>query len=105
MSSTNKKIYFITGNPNKAKEFSQIIGDMGDFEIEIKNIDLPEYQGESEEIARKKCMHALEIVKEPVLVEDVSLCFNALNTLPGPYIKWFMEKLNSHGMTAHVNKT
>jgi inosine triphosphate pyrophosphatase len=26
-----------------------------------------------------------------VLVEDVSLVFNALSELPGPYIKWFVE--------------
>jgi inosine/xanthosine triphosphate pyrophosphatase family protein len=29
------------------------------------------------------------------VVEDTSLCFNALNGLPGPYIKWwaFVTKL------------
>jgi len=26
-----------------------------------------------------------------VLVEDSSLCFNAINGMPGPYIKWFLE--------------
>jgi hypothetical protein len=27
-----------------------------------------------------------------VCTQDTSLCFNALNGLPGPYIKWFLEK-------------
>jgi inosine/xanthosine triphosphate pyrophosphatase family protein len=30
-----------------------------------------------------KCKQALEIAKAPVLIEDVSLCFNALHGLPG----------------------
>lgn len=27
------------------------------------------------------------------MVEDTCLCFNALKGLPGPYIKWFLQKL------------
>ena len=38
------------------------------------------------------------MVEGPVIVEDTSLCFNALNGLPGPYIKWFLEKLGSDGL-------
>lgn len=98
MSSAGKQIYFITGNANKLKEFTQIIGDIGKYELSSKNVDLPEYQGEPEEIAREKCMAALELVKAPVLVEDTSLCFNALHGLPGPYIKWFLEKLKPTGI-------
>lgn len=98
MSSAPKKIYFITGNPNKLKEFSQIIGSIGEHELASKSVDLPEYQGEPEDIAREKCIAALELVKEPVLVEDTSLCFNALHGLPGPYIKWFLEKLKPEGV-------
>jgi len=33
-----------------------------------------------------------------VLVEDTCLCFNALKGLPGPYIKWFLEKLGHEGL-------
>uniref|UniRef100_A0A2K6GP71 Inosine triphosphate pyrophosphatase n=1 Tax=Propithecus coquereli TaxID=379532 RepID=A0A2K6GP71_PROCO len=40
----------------------------------------------------------LEEVKGPVLVEDTCLCFNALKGLPGPYIKWFLEKLKPEGL-------
>jgi inosine triphosphate pyrophosphatase len=43
------------------------------------------------------------------LVEDVSLCFNALHGLPGPYIKWFFAKLGYDGLNkllaAHDDKT
>ena len=33
------------------------------------------------------------------LIEDVSLCFTALNGLPGPYIKWFVEDLKLEGLS------
>jgi inosine triphosphate pyrophosphatase len=92
-----KTISFITGNPNKLKEFTQIIGDVSPYLFDTKSIDLPEYQGEPEEIAIAKCKTALEIAKSPVLIEDTSLCFNGLNGLPGPYIKWFLDKLKPEG--------
>ena len=94
----NRTIHFITSNPNKLKEFNQIIGDLSPYVIESKSIDLPEYQGEPEEVAREKCKTALEILKSPVLIEDTSLCFNALHGLPGPYIKWFLDKLKPEGL-------
>lgn len=34
----------------------------------------------------------------PVLVEDTCLCFNAMDGLPGPYIKWFLAKLGHDGL-------
>lgn len=37
-------------------------------------------------------------IRVPTLVEDTSLCFNALGGLPGPYIKWFLEKCGHDGM-------
>ena len=95
---SKRTIYFITGNANKLKEFSAIIGEVKGCEFESKNVDLPEYQGHSpEEIAMEKCKTAIELVKCPVLIEDTSLCFNALGGLPGPYIKWFLEKLKPEG--------
>ena len=32
------------------------------------------------------------------MVEDTCLCFNALKGLPGPYIKWFLEKIGHYGL-------
>ena len=67
------------------------------YELTSARIDLPEYQGEIDDISRKKCLNACKKVKGPVLVEDTSLCFNALGGLPGPYIKWFAKELDSRG--------
>lgn len=61
-------------------------------------IDLPEYQGEIDDICRNKCRAASDLVKGPVIIEDTCLCFNALKGLPGPYIKWFLDKLGPEGL-------
>merc|ERR1719210_2052669 len=63
-----------------------------------KKIDLPELQGEAEEISKEKCRLAVEEIKGPTIVEDTCLCYNALNGLPGPYIKWFLEKTGHEGL-------
>lgn len=55
-------------------------------------------QGEPEDISREKCRIAAKLVGGAVMVEDTSLCFNALGGLPGPYIKWFLEKLGHEGL-------
>ena len=93
----SKTISFITGNPNKLREFGQIMGEIANYNFDNRKIDLPEYQGEPEQIAIDKCKAAIEIAQAPVLIEDVSLCFNALGGMPGPYIKWFLEKLKPEG--------
>ncbi|KAH6024594.1 inosine triphosphate pyrophosphatase [Parastagonospora nodorum] len=48
---------------------------------------------------KKICLlRAAEAIKGPVLVEDTCLCFKAMNDLPGPYIKWFMQSLGAAQM-------
>lgn len=63
-----------------------------------QKVDLPELQGEIDEISRLKCKEAARIIRGPVIVEDTSLCFNSLGGLPGPYIKWFLDKLGPDGL-------
>jgi inosine triphosphate pyrophosphatase len=91
-----RKLAFVTGNKNKLKETQATIGDFMD--IEAHSLDLPEYQGDPLEIAAKKCREAYSLIKVPVITEDTSLCFNAYGGLPGPYIKWFLEKLKPEGL-------
>ncbi|XP_071077879.1 inosine triphosphate pyrophosphatase isoform X3 [Desmodus rotundus] len=93
-----KKIVFVTGNAKKLEEVIQILGDKFPCTLVAQKIDLPEYQGEPDEISIQKCREAARQVKGPVLVEDTCLCFNALGGLPGPYIKWFLEKLKPEGL-------
>ncbi|XP_067626130.1 inosine triphosphate pyrophosphatase [Eurosta solidaginis] len=94
----SKPITFVTGNAKKLEELIAILGDNFPRKVVSAKIDLPELQGEIEEIATKKCREAARQVNGPVLVEDTCLCFNALEGLPGPYIKWFLEKLQPEGL-------
>lgn len=92
------KVYFATGNKNKLEEMANILGPT--FDVISLDVDLPELQGEIDDIAKGKCQIAYEKynklgINEPIIVEDTALCFNAINGLPGPYIKWFLNKLSN----------
>jgi len=94
-------VTFVTGNQNKLKEVQKIVEKKitdGRVTIVAQSIDLPELQGEMREIVQEKCRLAARQVDGPVLVEDTSLCFNAMDGLPGPYIKWFLKKLGHDGL-------
>jgi len=93
-------ITFVTGNKKKLEEVKQILASAGELPFEITNckIDLPELQGDPFEIAKEKCRLAAKKVNGAVLTEDTSLCFNALNGMPGPYIKWFLENCGHDGL-------
>ncbi|KAJ8687038.1 hypothetical protein QAD02_022832 [Eretmocerus hayati] len=93
----SKPLVFVTGNAKKLEEFLAILGNFPR-EIVSQKIDLPEYQGEIDDICERKCRTAAEIVQGPVIIEDTCLCFDALKGLPGPYIKWFLDKLGPEGL-------
>jgi len=84
----NELPIFITGNQSKADYLSRQLG----ITLEHQKVDLDELQStDLHVIVAHKLKQAYEVCKKPVLVEDVSLAFNALGDLPGPYIKWFVE--------------
>jgi len=102
VSEDNEIITFVTGNKKKVEEIQRLLqdgsGGVIPYQITNRKLDLPELQGEPEEIAIEKCKLAATQVDGPVLIEDTSLCFNSLNGLPGPYIKWFLEKTGHDGL-------
>eukprot|EP00984_Skeletonema_dohrnii_P013503 scaffold5591_cov70-Skeletonema_dohrnii-CCMP3373.AAC.15 len=95
-------ITFVTGNKNKLLEVQGLISsDQGKsvpFDLTNAKLDLPELQGSPEEIAREKCKTAANLLQSAVMTEDTSLCFHALNGLPGAYIKWFLDGLGHDGL-------
>ncbi|KAJ3228711.1 hypothetical protein HDU78_009598 [Chytriomyces hyalinus] len=94
-----RTITFVTGNANKLKEVQAILASCTHLTLVNRKIDLPELQAASTaEVSTEKCKLAAEAVQGAVLVEDTSLCFNALNSLPGPYIKWFLEGVGHDGL-------
>ena len=80
---------FITGNQSKADYLSRQLG----IQLDHEKVDLDEIQStDLHKIVEHKLKQAYDVCGTPVLVEDVSLVFDALGELPGPYIKWFVEK-------------
>ncbi|SCV39181.1 probable inosine triphosphate pyrophosphatase [Fusarium fujikuroi] len=84
------EINLITGNANKIVDIKAILAPSG-IAVRNQSLDLPEIQGSIEEITIAKCRRAAEMVGGPVVVDDTALCFNAMNGMPGPYIKFFLE--------------
>lgn len=101
MNQTKKfPITFITGNKKKLEEFKSIMtGQMAEaYDISNMTLDLDEMQGKPEQIALTKVKLASTLTGKACLTEDVSLCLNALNGLPGPYIKDFLEGVKCGGI-------
>ena len=91
----NNNLIFITGNANKAK----YLADYFHMEVEHQKLDLPEIQSlDLREVVEDKARRAFTEVGKPVLIEDVSVTFDALKGLPGPLIKWFDQTVGNEGM-------
>jgi inosine triphosphate pyrophosphatase len=83
-------VTFITGNQNKADYLSKYLG----FPVKHHKIDLDEIQSlDLRTVVKHKLLQAYNEVKQPVLVEDVSLEFEALGRLPGTFIKFYVEEV------------
>lgn len=82
------KITFITWNQSKADYLSKYLW----FDVNYIKIDLEEIQSlDLNKIVEYKLKQAYKLIKKPVIVEDVSLEFQALGWLPWPFIKFFIE--------------
>ena len=89
------KLVFITSNPNKLAEAKSILKD---FQIDSVVLDIPEFQGDAEFVVKEKARLAAKKLGMACFVDDTALCFDALNGLPGIYIKEFLEKIGRDGV-------
>ncbi len=96
-SKVKPKLTFVTGNKNKLQEVQSILSTI---QVVNLDIDLPEIQGEPMDVIKNKVKYVKdnELVDGPFIIEDTSLLFNALNGLPGPYIKSFYDKIGNDGL-------
>jgi non-canonical purine NTP pyrophosphatase (RdgB/HAM1 family) len=91
---------FISGNQHKVDYLVKWLGRP----VDHHKADLDEVQSLSlRAVAEHKARQAYELVKRPVLVEDVGFVFKAMGQLPGPFIKWFLEDLGDQGICRLVN--
>lgn len=88
------QITFVTGNQNKFTEAKQIIP-----ELEMHDLDLVEIQEvDSQKIIEAKLLEAKKYLSGNIIVEDNSLVFNCLGSLPGPLNKWFSKSIGNQKM-------
>lgn len=90
-------LVFITGNQHKADFLSQQLG----HPVTHQKLDLDELQSlDLHTVVEHKVRQAYELVNKPVVVEDVSLTFEAMGRLPGTFIKWFLEEIGCEGLSS-----
>lgn len=95
------KIEYVTSNAGKFEEAQHVLEG---WDLEQVSIDLVEIQGDRQEIIRAKAYEALCILERPLIVEDVSVYCSALNGLPGPYIKAFLQLLGPDGIADLIHR-
>lgn len=87
----------VTGNEDKWIEAERILG----LPLRRVSLVLPEIQAHGvEEVTRSKLDVARAGGYGRVIVEDVSLGFDALGNFPGPYVKWLLEAAGGEGLGA-----
>ena len=93
-------VTFITGNQSKADYLAKYLG----LPVEHVKVNLDEIQSlDLKEIVEHKVRQAYAKIQKPVIVEDVSLEFEALGGLPGPFIKFFLERMSFEAICALVD--
>ncbi len=95
------KVTFITGNQGKADYLSKYLG----YPVDHIKLDLDEIQSINlNEIVEHKVLQAYKKINKPVIVEDVSLEFEALGGLPWPFIKFFLENNSFETVCSMISK-
>ena len=91
------QLILVSSNPNKGIEAERILG----MPLLRVSLVLPEIQAATvEEITR----YTLEVARTKgysrLIVEDVSLGFDELGNVPGPYVRWLLEAAGGKGLAA-----
>lgn len=90
---------FATGNAHKATMAAKLLG----VPLEHKKVDLDEIQTtDLVALVEHKVRQAYDQVKSPVIVDDFGFGFNAMNGLPGPFTKFFIESDNGAEMMCRM---
>lgn len=91
------KLILVSSNPNKGIEAERILGQP----LLRVSLVLPEIQAATvEDITRYKLETARSKGYGRLVVEDVSLGFDALGNFPGPYVRWLLEAAGGSGLAA-----
>lgn len=91
------KIYFVTCNEGKVKEFKHILEPK--VKVEQLAIDYPELRSDDpEEIARLAAKQLAENLRKEIVVEDSGLFIKALNGFPGTCSAYIHKRIGLKGI-------
>ncbi|MFT4250570.1 MAG: non-canonical purine NTP pyrophosphatase [Candidatus Woesearchaeota archaeon] len=85
------KLYFVTGNKNKYEEAKQTLPFIQRYTLETTELQTLD----KKIIVQDKLRQAKKHLQEPFFLEDASLDVESLNGLPGPFVKFFAQKLSA----------
>eukprot|EP00931_Biecheleriopsis_adriatica_P056854 TRINITY_DN33720_c0_g1_i1.p1 TRINITY_DN33720_c0_g1~~TRINITY_DN33720_c0_g1_i1.p1 ORF type:complete len:214 (+),score=30.61 TRINITY_DN33720_c0_g1_i1:50-691(+) len=103
---------YVTGNEGKHSEAQHIVSLLRGDKVTLTriNVDLPELQGEPEEISLAKTKEAVEQLRDNVpnaryiITDDSGLELACLNGFPGVYIKPTLQRLFDVGLADMVHR-
>lgn len=88
----------VTTNMSKAEEFQRIF-ERYELKFRIEPFLTMEIQSmDLREIARHRVLHAYEVLREPVMVEDAGLFIEALGGFPGPFSSYVFKTIGIRGI-------
>lgn len=92
------KNFFVTGNKGKYSEIAEYIPGL----IMLDLHDIPEIQSlDISEIIKSKLNESRKVINDPncfIIVEDTGLYLKALNSFPGPLIKFMLKSIGNDGI-------
>lgn len=89
-------IYVVTGNTHKLASFER---HLKGYDFAMAELELEEIQSlDARVIIEDKVKRAYAAIGKPVVVEDVSAGLDNLGGLPGPFIKFFEERLGKDAL-------
>ncbi len=91
------KIYFVTCNKGKVREFKEILEP--EINVEQLAIDYPELRSDDPaEIAKLAAKQLADLLKKPIVVEDSGLFIKALNDFPGTCSAYIHKRIGLEGL-------
>jgi non-canonical purine NTP pyrophosphatase (RdgB/HAM1 family) len=83
-----REFVFVTGNMHKVEWLHKFLGK----KIRHHELDIVEIQSPLPEVVLEhKAREAYKVIQKPVVVDDVSLVFDEWGSLPGTFVKFFVE--------------
>jgi len=91
------RLFFVTCNKGKVREFKQILGPK--ITAQQIAINYPELRSDNpEEIAKLAAKQLADILKKPVVVEDSGLFIKSLNGFPGTSSAYIHKRIGLKGI-------